>query len=446
MESLSSYLKTSLAEDKVAKQIANAIAEMNGVSFVHEYQYPFTGMTADFMLLYYNQLLAAIEVKNDLDDLDQVKRGEKQLETGRLASLLRFGILTDGEKIILFDWWKDEQKLDKKYLSLKEVIEYIYAKKDETILQANYERTRKGKEKFKEIFDKVFPEFPIKQSDIELGENETIKLNKDVEREFFNKLFPPFEKSELCRFTMLSSVFETIKNNSYRMCATEGMNDIEDGTFLWKKLYGTKPKERLLPQNRDTIFILSCSPIKAVDDLTMWRLYGDDTKGVCLVYDIGDNAQEKGFYLREVKYEGQSDIIERLESLTKASSMDTELTFVFNYWDLWSAFVKSKEYAVEEEIRLAYIPSLVPDTTREKKWLLTNSNHIISEYIDFPESTTEPFPLKLKKVWLGASCPEKGVNTTQLKNMIDSSNGFKDKDINVSPSIIANYRPPIARY
>lgn len=445
MESLSSYLKSSLAEDKVAKQLKNAIVGMDGVSFVHDYQYPFSRRIADFMLLYNNQLLAAIEVKNNLENLDQVKRGEQQLEAGRLASLLRFGILTDGTKIILFDWWFDKAQQDKSDQSLAEVIEYIYAKKEETILQANYERSEKGKEAFYEVFKKEFPDFPIERSNIEMGKKETIKLNKDVEQKLFNTLFPPFDDSELCRFTMLSSFFETVKNNSYRMCATEGMNDIEDGTFLWKKLYGDMSKEDLLPQNRDTIFILSCSPIKAIEDLTMWRLYGDDTKGVCLVYDIGDNAQNDGFYLRKVKYDGDSDIIEKFESLTKDFFKETKLTFVFNYWDLWSAFVKSKEYAVEEEIRLAYIPSLLPEKNREKHWLLTKSNQIISEYLDFKESATAPFPLKLKKVWLGASCPEQRVNTTQLQNMIDSSDGFKDKNIIVSPSEITNYRPALSK-
>ena len=445
MKDLSTYLKESLQQGRVAQQLTAALATYKEFSYIQEYEYQFTGMHADFMLMYKSLPFAVIGVKRDLTNHNLVKMGEAQLATGRVYSLLRFGILTDGNNVYLYDWWQDEQKQRITNLTLVEAINYIYQTRDESILHANIDNLNKSKEKLHKLINQIFPHVQIQITEIEVGESKIIKLQKQAECRLFDTLFPPCKEPKICRFTTLPSFFTTVEKNSFRMFATEGMNDTEDSNFLWEKLYGKKDKERILPTDRDSIFILSCSPIKTAEELTMWRLYGDDTKGVCLVFDIGDNAQKDGFSLREVQYEGISDIIDNFKILTKSFYEETGFIFVFNYWDLWGAFVKSKEYAIESEIRLAYIPSLSNNACREKKWIITKSNQIVSEYADFEECAAKTFPLRLKSVILGASCPEKEINMTQLKKMIESSKGFGGKNISVELSEITNYRPSISK-
>lgn len=43
----------------------------------------------------------------------------------------------------------------------------------------------------------------------------------------------------------------------------------------------TMPQSYIAELNSN--FIMSCSEITRLDKLTMWRMYGDDAKGVCIV-------------------------------------------------------------------------------------------------------------------------------------------------------------------
>ena len=117
----------------------------------------------------------------------------------------------------------------------------------------------------------------------------------------------------------------------------------------------------------------------------MWRLYADDTRGVCLEFNTKTMDEKEGFFLRKVCYEDDQpyNIFVRFVRLLKEFQEESGgFIFVFNNWDLWRAFIKSKEYKVEQEIRLAYIPSKDGIVKPEIKWLMTKSNQILSEYID----------------------------------------------------------------
>ena len=454
MEDLSTYLQHSMKESEIVNRVQAMFSTKPEFTCAMEYLYSDSFKRADIMVLYNKEPYACIEVKTNLGNNRAQDVGKQQLEYGREKLLLRFGILTDDREAILYDWWKDGAEQEIRNKTLQQIIDYIYKERGKTILQFYAENTNGQdkekydiniyKEKFCKIFNEIFPEQKISIADVETGKGKTIKLKEDVENTLFDTLFPPFDGNELCRFTSLSSIFESVENNSYRMVATDGMNDTEDGTFLWKKLYGDTEKEKLLPLERETIFIWSCSPIKSISDLTMWRLYADDTRGVCLEFNTKTMDEKEGFFLRKVCYEDDQpyNIFVRFVRLLKEFQEESGgFIFVFNNWDLWRAFIKSKEYKVEQEIRLAYIPSKDGIVKPEIKWLMTKSNQILSEYIDIKDNPSMPFPLQLKKIWLGTSCPEKNVNKLQLKKMIEASEGFKDKNIEVDISKVDNYRP-----
>ncbi len=454
MENLSTYLQHSLKESEIANHIQTMFSSKPEFTCAMEYQYSDSFKKADIMVFYLYEPYVCVEVKTNLSSNRAQYTGKQQLEYGRDRLLLRFGVLTDGRSAILYDWWKDGDEQEIKNKTLEQIIDYIYSERGKTILQTYSENTSKNKKEkydidiykgiFCNIFNSIFTEKTISIVDVEIGKGKTIRLKDDVEKALFDKLFPPFEGSELCRFTTLSSIFASIKNNSYRMVATEGMNDTEDGTFFWNKLYGEKDQVKLLPEKREPIFIWSCSPIESILDLTMWRLYADDTRGVSLEFDANKIDARDGFFLRKVSYEDDNpnNILVRFTQLISTFQEKGEgFIFVFNNWDLWRAFIKSKEYKVESEIRLAFIPSSSERIKPNIEWMITNSNQIISEYVDITENSMTPFPLQLKKIWLGASCPEKKVNKVQLKKMIEASEGFKGKSIEVDISKVDNYRP-----
>lgn len=454
MEDLSTYLKHSMKESEIVNRVQAMFSTKPEFTCAMEYLYSDSFKRADIMVFYNEEPYACIEVKTNLSYDRAKENGKQQLEYGRDRLLLRFGVLTDGKHAILYDWWKDGEEQEIRNKTLEQIIDYIYDERDKTILQTYTEKTNKHDkkkydvntyiEKFCKIFNEIFPEQKISIADVETGKGKTIKLKEDVEYALFDTLFPPFEGNEVCRFTTLSSIFASLDNNSYRMVATDGMNDTEDGTFLWKELYGEKEKEQLLPKERRTIFIWSCSPIESVSDLTMWRLYADDTRGVCLEFNTKTMDEKEGFFLRKVCYEDDQpyNIFVRFVRLLKEFQEESGgFIFVFNNWDLWRAFIKSKEYKVEQEIRLAFIPSKDGIVQPEIKWLMTKSNQIISEYLDIKDDSMKSFPLELKKIWIGAACPERAVNKQQLKKMIETSEGFKGKNIEVDISKVDNYRP-----
>ena len=313
MEDLSTYLKHSMKESEIVNRVQAMFSTKPEFTCAMEYLYSDSFTRADIMVFYNEEPYACIEVKTNLSYDRAKENGKQQLEYGRKKLLLRFGILTDDREAILYDWWKDGAEQEIRNKTLKQIIDYIYKERGKTILQFYAENTYGQdkekydiniyKEKFCKIFNEIFPEQKISIADVETGKGKTIKLKENVENTLFDTLFPPFDGNELCRFTTLSSIFASIENNSYRMVATDGMNDTEDGTFLWENLYGDTEKEKLLPLERETIYIWSCSPIKSISDLTMWRLYADDTRGVCLEFNAKTIDVNEGFFLRKVSYE-----------------------------------------------------------------------------------------------------------------------------------------------
>ena len=90
-----------------------------------------------------------------------------------------------------------------------------------------------------------------------------------------------------------------------------GMNDKNEGLFAWNMIYklDNTDNEENKKRRRETnnAFIVSYSSSNLIDDLTQWRLYGDDAKGVCCVYKIDKDKLIDRFFLHNVRYIKESD-------------------------------------------------------------------------------------------------------------------------------------------
>ncbi len=186
----------------------------------------------------------------------------------------------------------------------------------------------------------------------------------------------------------------------------------------------------------------------------MWRLYGDDGKGVCLVYERNEDSSvmSEGFECRKVSYEG-SDAFSTIDDISKIKLYGFQLEW--RRLDLWGLFVKSKQFAIEEEVRLLYHHkqntkvSLEQDACPENssteeavtkapenpriKWVLNGCYDII-----IPVALFEPrtFPLRLKKIILGPNISEPEVNKIQIKTLLER----KGINVTVEISNIKDYR------
>ena len=88
------------------------------------------------------------------------------------------------------------------------------------------------------------------------------------------------------------------------------MNDKTENDYAQKFISEAMPQSNVISRlqartsssNADTFsFILSGSRMSKKDDLNMWRLYGDDSKGVCLWYKVDDELPDH-FFLAKVSY------------------------------------------------------------------------------------------------------------------------------------------------
>lgn len=232
--------------------------------------------------------------------------------------------------------------------------------------------------------------------------------------------------TKIYRYTTLDTVFFLLKNGTFRMNGIIGMNDKSEIDYFDDYCYTSKNKPSY--QILNNLYLSSCSLL--YDNLTMWRLYGDEAKGVCLTFELNDkNTQD--FLLQSVSYAKDTGKNDKLDLIKQLISKH----FVFKDIDKWKHFFKAKDYSVEEEIRLLYMDDESNKIVKNRDWLKTNDSLIINPYVEF-DIDSEGFPLTLTEVMLGPKCPEIATNQEQLKELIRQ----KGYSIAVEQTSIKNYR------
>lgn len=279
------------------------------------------------------------------------------------------------------------------------------------------------------------------------------KLN-ELENQFFKTIIEGVPRgTEIYRYTTLDSVFKTIEGKTLRLSGIVGMNDISeigyvDG-YLDKKFKPMATDDHVNSVNKK--YIMCCSTLE--DELMQWRLYGDDCKGACLVFEVNGENEIPGLLLRKVNYginingENYHPELEFLFRVKNRLRKKLKIDFQFKTLSLWRHFFKSYEYEPEKEVRLLLIGNESDEIKGENflngtgipieiKWNLTNSHQILAPFIILNIDDNRLI-CKLKRVILGAKCPELGVNIKQF-NLLTRKKGLVD--IQVVPSRIINYR------
>lgn len=265
--------------------------------------------------------------------------------------------------------------------------------------------------------------------------------DESIEDELFECFIKAFEGKKVCRYTSLSSLFRTLNEGKQSMCGIAGMNDKSECTYADDYLRASDEKELLRTKTiydaevENNYFILSCMDEQKYDDLTMWRSYGDNTKGVNILYNV-DNTKKAQFKLYYIDYAEKSgddghislNIIKKLLGLTVEGRK-----FKLRRWNEWKHFFKPNEYKDEKEIRLLYNKKEKP----ADKWILTSDYQIACPFVLF---RLQDFPLVIEEVKLGPNSPEIEANRLQLRLMIQEKlKTSKNKSV-VQTSGIRTYR------
>ena len=177
------------------------------------------------------------------------------------------------------------------------------------------------------------------------------------------------------------------------------------------------------------------------DDLNMWRLYGDDSKGVCLWYKVDDELPEH-FFLAKVSYAKNETHAELSYLSSKMGKGVCGRNFEIRNLNSWLHFFKPSEYAVEEEVRLLYemnAGSLLDATNG--KWIYNTSNGIIAPIVRFPVTKVDSrFPLVLERIVLGPNLKERSINKEQLLLMLKYGQINVTDNFEITYSDINSYR------
>lgn len=242
------------------------------------------------------------------------------------------------------------------------------------------------------------------------------------------------DKIQLYRYSTLDAIFSTIKFFSYRLNGIQGMNDQKEGLFLFEQLFDNNEK---INNTINDIFISSCST--KYDNLTMWRLYGDNSKGASITLELTDDYKNKPFYIKKLFYRNFDRIKSKIQLLS-AQINELGYTIDSKMFSLFPFFIKSSHYDVEAEVRILYDKSLNGDsTTTNCEWGISEPYKIIRPYVDikiFKEESKEYndiLPFKIKEIVLGPNCPFSNRNIEQIKHYLHI-NGLDN--INVKPSKI----------
>lgn len=237
----------------------------------------------------------------------------------------------------------------------------------------------------------------------------------------------------------------------HSMSSLMAMNDVTEVDYanLYLERKGVDfPEQTLAKERNNSMHVYITSFSEKEDDLTMWRLYGDDAKGVCIVYDCKEKyIDESKFMLAYVSYADEKGNDEKLNFVAKLmNSSIGKRRFRLQNWHIWQHFFKPKEYRVEQEVRLLVFADVLDISIdhHERKWI-TTPDGIMTPLLLLPlkkqnENEFE-YPLTINRIIFGSKFAEKEVNKITWEYKItDECNGCVGTDFKIQISKINNYR------
>ena len=275
---------------------------------------------------------------------------------------------------------------------------------------------------------------------------------------FEDKLFEilvggQFNGERLCRYTSLYSLYRTINEQSQSMCSIVCMNDKTETDYVTNWV-GNNNSSLFTAKEANGCYILSCCDQSQSDDLTFWRLYGDDGNGVCINYKVNRDILQP-FIIAPVCYANENGEHPELDFIK--NMLNTQIhhrRLVLQRFQVWKHFFKPYEYSIEKEIRLLFHCDCQSNETDEyrntfqppfkRKWIYNDTYNILAPIVTFGiKNSDNKFPLEIESIILGPKTSERLVNKGQIGIMIDNK-GVKHCAANISlltsESSINHYR------
>ena len=239
-----------------------------------------------------------------------------------------------------------------------------------------------------------------------------------------------FSGERLCRYTSLYSLYRTINEQSQSMCSIVCMNDKTETDYVTNWV-GNNNSSLFTAKEANGCYILSCCDQSQSDDLTFWRLYGDDGNGVCINYKVNRDILQP-FIIAPVCYaneNGEHPELDFIKDLLNTQIHHSRL--ILHRFQVWKHFFKPYEYSIEKEIRLLFHCDCQSNETDEfrntfqppfkRKWIFNDTYKILAPIVTFCiKNSDNKFPLEIESIILGPKTSERLVNKGQIGIMIDN--------------------------
>lgn len=260
-------------------------------------------------------------------------------------------------------------------------------------------------------------------------------LKEDAGRSILGNLMPEAagDIKEIAKYTSFESLIAILESGKIRMNSIVSMNDKTETDFLgdvirnYEEDYEQEDDKYLFA---DKEFITSFT--SKIDDLDMWRLYGDNARGACMVFERDAKQSDDLYKIRYIDPQGK-DIAKVSELMVKLKEMG--IRFRLNCLQKYRHFLKHVDYCAEEESRLLVF-SEQPDG-----WFINRDNGILTPYMEKAlnkagRMKTREYPFRLRRIILGPSIKEKDANLMQVFYMSHQYGYY----LSVEESRINSYR------
>lgn len=395
----------------------------------------------DLLLYFQNELIGIIEIKKG--SLPRSIQSSQLKKWQNLVYEFEFYIIICENEAVIYN--RNLSELKKFNNTLIEPLKYIAnfylnEKFDIKVTDETKEKViiNQTKDYFKKIFKKI-----INNDELERISNYMhfdflkyeVEFLEGTEILFFDSLLEsPKIESKFYRYSSLESAFMTINSKKFMFSGIVGMNDITEvdyvENYLFKRTIEDHKKHWKHIESLNMKYIMSCTTLE--DDLTFWRLYGDDFQGASLEMNLLEN--NSNFIIKKVSYAdryGKDKILEPITEFYNYIYNNFRLKLMFKNIDTWKHFFKPYDYSVEKEVRILY----KGDIKDERIWNLTYSHKILNPFA-FVEMAETPF--KLRKIYLGRKQVSCSTNEYQFKQLLRERS--LNKDVDVVLSKITNYR------
>lgn len=220
------------------------------------------------------------------------------------------------------------------------------------MMDDQYQMLKRIEEEFHAIINRSFPAHFLQSSGFS-GPNFHAEFSK--ENKFFKGTDYYYDvRNTFFHLTSPQNLFSILNSRTLRMYNLHNSNDPEEYKLSASLLH---PSELEVENRKSNMYTLSFCPVDDLNNPDVWKKYGDNFKGVALVFEIANDPERwTNYHISEVKYGLSPKVSEYVNEMDKLQKKYRGFTFYLELEKLMT-FHKGQQWKDEREVRiLTYHP------------------------------------------------------------------------------------------